>query len=87
MLHQRVTKPHVIHSHWRFSFPQSFLRRLPVPRHFQGLFWEGSFAFTEWRPSPVTVELERFVQPHQPYPVWWLTLAAQWRRLATAKDQ
>ena len=40
-------KYHMIHGHWRFSLPASYLRRLPEDRQVQWLFWEDTFDYSE----------------------------------------
>ena len=65
-----LMKYHMIHSHWRFNFPPSYLRSLPEAKHFQWLFWQDSFSFHE-----VTIhglenqaaELGNFVRRVRPY--------------------
>ncbi len=73
-----LLKFHTIHSHWRFSLPESYLRSLPEERLTQWLFWEGRFDFSEtlvYGAEGITSELERFVQQTHPYPAWRLSLA------------
>ena len=63
-------KYHMIHSHWRFSFPPSHLRRMPEAKAFQWLFWEGSFGFKERLIHGVenqAAELEGYVRRVRPY--------------------
>jgi hypothetical protein len=61
---QFMMKYHMIHSHWRFSLPSSFLRSLPPRRHDQWLFWQDSFDYSEriiHGLGNIASELERFV--------------------------
>lgn len=65
-----LMKYHMIHSHWRFSLPASYLKRLPENRQVQWLFWEGSFTYSEQTihgVENIAEELERFVREHRPY--------------------
>ena len=65
-----LMKYHMIHSHWRFSLPPSYLRRLPERRQVQWLFWEGDFTYSEQTihgVENIAAELERFVREHRPY--------------------
>jgi hypothetical protein len=80
-----LMKYHLIHSHWRFSFPASYLRGLPEERRVQWLFWEGSFDFQEVTihgPENIARELEAYVAARRPYPPWRLGLD---RRLGEAR--
>ncbi|HVT18474.1 MAG TPA: hypothetical protein VHQ90_20140 [Thermoanaerobaculia bacterium] len=70
-----LMKYHKIHSHWRLSLPERFLRRLADERQRQWLFWNGSFTFSEVTlhgPDTIQAELEKFVQAVHPYPRWLL---------------
>jgi hypothetical protein len=65
-----VMKYHLVHSDWRYSFPASFLQRLPEARKVQWLFWEGTFDYTERSihgSSAQARELERFIRNTRPY--------------------
>jgi SAM-dependent methyltransferase len=42
-----LMKYHRIHSHWRLSFPSSFLRGLHEDEQVQWLFWDDTFSFGE----------------------------------------
>jgi len=78
-----LMKYHMIHSHWRFSLPASYLRQLPGQQQSQWLFWEESFDYSETTIHGVEAiadELERFVQQTSPYPEWRLNLAHYWRK-------
>ena len=77
-----MMKYHKIHSHWRLSFPERFLRGMPEVRQVQWLFWEGSFAFSEVTihgVDAIEAELERYVQATRPYPVPLLAADRAWR--------
>ena len=66
-----LMKYHLLHADWRYSFPSSFLRRLPDDRRVQWLFWEGSFTAGErtiHRSDAQAAELATFVQRVRPYP-------------------
>jgi Methyltransferase domain len=68
-----LMKYHMIHSHWRFSFPPSFLHSLPEEKRVQWLFWEEKFTFSETTLHGIDVmaaELEGYVARHHPYPSW-----------------
>ncbi len=79
-----LMKYHMIHTHWRFSFPASHARRLPPERAVQWLWWTDDFDCEE-----VTIhgvenqerELERFVARVCPYPAWQLAADRQLRRV------
>jgi hypothetical protein len=76
-------KYHMIHSHWRFSFPASHARRLPPERAVQWLWWDGRFDYEEVTIHGVVQqerELERFVEAVCPYPAWQLGVDRQVRR-------
>lgn len=65
-----LMKYHLVHAHWRYSLPPSFLRELDPARQVQWLFWEGSFSFEErviHGSDAQAAELERFVQATRPY--------------------
>jgi hypothetical protein len=79
-----LMKYHMIHSHWRFSFPERFLRALPRERRVSWIFWDGEFSFSETTihgVDAIALELERFVQQVRPYPGWRLSLDRASRRL------
>lgn len=42
-----VQKFHIIHSHWKLSFPESFFLRLSEAEKVQWMFWDGDFTFEE----------------------------------------
>lgn len=83
-----LMKYHMIHSHFRFALPESYLRSLPEEKQVQWLFWDGDFRSSERTIHGVDAiarELERFVQQTHPYPAWQLRLdgGLRWaRRLA-----
>ena len=63
-------KLHTIHTHWKYSLPASYLRKLPESRRVQWLFWTDSFRFREEiinGPAAQAAELEGFVQRTYPY--------------------
>jgi hypothetical protein len=77
-----MMKYHKLHSHWRLSFPERFLRGMPERRQVQWLFWEGSFAFSEVTihgVDAIEAELERYVQATRPYPAPLLAADRAWR--------
>jgi hypothetical protein len=77
-----MMKYHKIHSHWRFSFPERFLRRLPERLQVQWLFWEDTFPFFEVTihgVAAIETELERYVQATSPYPRALLETDRAWR--------
>jgi hypothetical protein len=66
-----MMKYHKIHSHWRLSFPERFLRRMPERQQVQWLFWEGSMEISEVTlhgVNTIEAELDRFVRSIRPYP-------------------
>jgi hypothetical protein len=66
-----LMKPHLIHTHWRYSLPESYFQQLSEEQRNQWLFWEGSFSFEEpiiHGVDALAAELERFVQSVHPYP-------------------
>ena len=72
-------KPHLIHSHWRYSLPVKVCRSLSDEQQVQWLFWEGSFRFSEriiHGNENQFAELARFVDEHSPYSPWMKALAA-----------
>jgi hypothetical protein len=72
-----LQKYHMIHAHWRFSFPASHARSLAADRRVQWLWWEGSFSFSEKTIHGVDAleaELADYVQRVRPYPSWLLSL-------------
>ncbi|MEW6305557.1 MAG: class I SAM-dependent methyltransferase [Verrucomicrobiota bacterium] len=65
-----LMKTHRLHESAKYHLTERFLKKLPIDRHFQWLFWEGTFEYRELRPWPMEEELERFVKAHQ-RPGWW----------------
>ena len=68
---QFLMKYHMLHSHWRFSFPTSYLRQLSEAEQVQWMFWNGSFVFSERTihgTDRIAEELESYVRRHRPYP-------------------
>jgi hypothetical protein len=79
-----LMKYHTIHSHWRFSLPESYLRRLSDEQQIQFLFWDDSFEFSEMTihgVENIAQELESFVRRTGPYKNWLLQLDRQMRQL------
>jgi hypothetical protein len=77
-------KYQMIHSHWRFSLPQSHVRSMSPERAVQWLWWDESFTFDEVTihgTGNLEAELERFVRETRPYPKWQLA-ADKWFRQA-----
>ncbi len=63
-------KPHMIHSHWRFSFPRDFFLRQEPDKKVQWLFWDRDFSVEEtviYGLKETAQELERYVQSVRPY--------------------
>jgi hypothetical protein len=78
-------KYHKIHSHWRFSFPATRLRRLPEDKREQWLFWEESFSCSEITihgSHCIVAELENFVRRNNGYPEWLLETDRRCRQAA-----
>jgi hypothetical protein len=72
-----LQKFHVIHSHWRFSFPSSFFHGLDAERRVSWFFWDGSFEFSEVTIhglDRIASELEGYVARVRPYPRWRLAV-------------
>ena len=66
-------KYHRIHSHWRLSFPQSYLRRMSEANRVQWLFWDSSFEYSEGTihgVDNIEAELAGYVRRVSPYPPW-----------------
>jgi hypothetical protein len=66
-----MMKYHKIHSHWRLSLPERYLRRLPERQQVQWLFWEGSFTCSEvilHGVDAIEKELAGFIGSTHPYP-------------------
>jgi len=77
-----LMKYHMIHSHWRFSLPAFYRRKLNNDQLVQWLFWEDTFTYAERTIhgiEEVVSELEQFVQKTLPYPSWLLYLDAKAR--------
>jgi hypothetical protein len=78
-----LMKYHLIHTHWRFSLPASFLKGLPTEQRVQWMFWEDSFSYRERMARDLAAqiaELETFVESVRPYPRWWLRADSQARK-------
>lgn len=70
---QFLMKYHRIHSHWRLSFPQSYLRRMSEANRVQWLFWDASFEYSEGTihgVDNIEAELAGYVRRVRPYPQW-----------------
>jgi hypothetical protein len=70
-----LMKYHTIHARRRFSFPSSYLMRIPVDRRNQWLFWDDAFSFRERTihgPENIAAELDGFVRRTHPHPRWLL---------------
>jgi hypothetical protein len=77
-----LMKYHMIHSHWRFSLPVQYLRRLDKVQCVQWLFWEDRFEFHERTihgVGNIARELEQFVERTRPYARWRLAADRGWR--------
>jgi hypothetical protein len=77
-------KYHMIHSHWRYSFPARFLAGLDERERVQWLFWDHAFTYAERTIhglDNIAAELEGFVQAIRPYPRWLVAADRRWRRL------
>lgn len=60
-----LMKYHLIHTHWRYSLPPSYLRTLSPEQRVQWLFWENSFTCSEriiQGTAGLIAELEAFVE-------------------------
>lgn len=78
-------KCHMIHSHWRFSFPPDFLRATKEEERVSWLFWEGGFTWREARLvglEAIASDLQRYVERIRPYPRWQLEADRVTRRSA-----
>jgi hypothetical protein len=76
-------KYHMIHSHWRFSYPAKKFRALPESATVQWLFWEDSFEVSEvttHNPADVAADLENFIRKNNGYPEWLLRADLRWRQ-------
>ncbi len=79
-----LQKYHTIHSHWRFSFPNSYDSKLPEDRKVQWLWWNDAFSFNETTIHGVDNQeaaLERYVQERYSYPRWRLGIDLRLRKL------
>ena len=66
-------KHHLIHSHWKFSFPPAYARALKPEESVQWLWWNKSFRTEEVTLHGVDKleqEMASFVQRIRPYPPW-----------------
>ena len=79
-----LMKYHMIHSHWRFSFPERYLRKLSEAQRNQWLFWGDSFRYSETTihtPAKQAQALEKYIQRVRPYPETLLQADQAWRRI------
>lgn len=79
-----LMKYHMIHSHWRFSFPGRYWRNLSDTQRNQWLFWDEGFRFSETivhTPEKQAQELEKYVQSVRPYPDILLRADKRWRQV------
>lgn len=66
-------KYHILHAHWRLSFPRAVLLRLTPEQKVSWLFWDDAFTCSEANihgADAITAELEEFVRGRHPYPAW-----------------
>jgi hypothetical protein len=85
-----LMKYHMIHSHWRLSFPRRFLRSVPEERTVSWLFWQESFEYSETTlhgVETIAAELEQFVRRIRPYPEWLVKADATVRRASHLNDR
>lgn len=74
-------KHHMIHCHWKYSFPLSHALLMPPEKTVQFLWWDQTFHVEEsviHGETEVARELELYVQAHHPYSP--LRLALDWPR-------
>jgi len=70
-----IHKFHLLHSHWKFSFPASRLNEIPPERAVQWLWWDGSFEYEERTihgVDQIEAELAGYVERIAAYPAWRL---------------
>jgi hypothetical protein len=85
-----LMKYHMIHSHWRFSFPRHFWHSVPEECKVSWLFWQDSFQYSEVTLhgiETIAAELEQFVRRSRPYPEWLMRADASVRGAATLNDR
>jgi hypothetical protein len=85
-----LQKFHMIHSHWRFSFPAAHKQAVAGERGVAWLWWEGAFEFSEVTIHGIEnqeAELERFVQQTAPYPEWRLATDRLLRRVGAVQSR
>lgn len=73
-----LMKYHLIHNHWKYSFPSSFAKTLPEEKKVSWLFWEKCFYYYEETihgEENIAVELESYIQKNHPYKAWKLKVA------------
>jgi len=93
-------KYHIIHSHWRYSFPPSFFRSLADEQRSSWLFWKDRFTWSEVNLvglDAIVSDLQRYVDRIYPYPQWRLrmdpvarqvthTFRRAWRRITERRS-
>lgn len=85
-----LQKFHLIHTHWRFSFPASHMRSLSPERGVQWLWWQDSFTYAEKTihgVSGIEAELADYVQRIRPYPGWALALDRMFGRVRSLRSR
>jgi hypothetical protein len=78
-----LMKYHLIHTHWRFSLPATYLTALSQEQRIQSMFWDDSFTYNERMingTAALVAELETFVERVRPYPRWRLSADRQFRK-------
>jgi hypothetical protein len=81
-----LQKYHIIHSHWRYNLPKSYLRSRPPEAEVQWLWWKGSFQFSEVTIHGLAnqeLELERFAEATYPRAHWRLRASDAWHSAAS----
>jgi PAS domain-containing protein len=77
-----LQKYHLIHSHWRFNLPTTYLQSRPPESAVQWLWWNGNFRYSETTIHGLANqehELERFAQATYPRPAWRYSTSDAWR--------
>jgi hypothetical protein len=80
---QFLQKLGLIHSHWRFSLPASFVRSMSKKEAVQWLWWTGGFEHGErilHGSQAQELALSSWIQAVHPYPSWQLTGDALFQR-------
>ena len=76
-----LQKYHLIHSHWRYNIPTSYLTALPREAAVQCLWWKGDFRFSEKTIHGLANqerELERFAGTIYPRSSWKRRASDAW---------